>query len=46
MCFPGAKAVGLSEIFNDFDPAEETGKLKKASNYDVTKVSPYHSSYP
>ena len=45
MCFPGAKAVGLAEIFNDFDQAEETGKLKKANNYDVTKESPYHSSY-
>lgn len=30
LCFPGAKAVGLGEIFHDFTEEEETEKTKKA----------------
>ena len=45
LCFSGAKAVGLGEIFNDFTEEEETEKTKKASNYDVTKIVPDHGYY-
>ena len=45
ICFPGAKAVGLGEIFNDFNSTEVTEKTKKAINYDVTKVCPDHTYY-